>query len=221
MKIYFALLLITLVFGHGLNVVEEKIEEEDRRELLVVASVAIAACISGVVGGIVGAVSGKGIDACGGRRDKMIVVIRDERTGEFKQQGRRRLLGGDVKAAAGDTNAASDTNAMGVLFDSNGVTCPSDAEHVVVALQKNSNDDGSHFFTIPNQYFDDKAFEKLPARQKENFQKLRTKTLPYNSNSLPSKKSTSWRPRNVLEIPAIQSLKTMLGLRRPDPFSRS
>jgi len=215
------LLLITLVFGHGLNVVEEKIEEEDRRELLVVASVAIAACISGVVGGIVGAVSGKGIDACGGRRDKTIVIIHDKRTGEFKQQGRRRLLGGDVKAAAGDTNAASDTNAMGVLFDSNGVTCPSDAEHVVVALQKNSNDDGSHFFTIPNQYFDDKAFEKLPARQKELFQKLRTKTLPYNSNSLPSKKSTSWRPRNVLEIPAIQSLKTMLGLRRPDPFSRS
>jgi len=168
-------LLITLVFGHGLNVVEEKIEEEDRRELLVVASVAIAACISGVVGGIVGAVSGKGIDACGGRRDKTIVIIHDKRTGEFKQQGRRRLLGGDVKAAAGDTNAASDTNAMGVLFDSNGVTCPSDAEHVVVALQKNSNDDGSHFFTIPNQYFDDKAFEKLPARQKELFQKLTPK----------------------------------------------
>jgi len=193
----------------------KKIEEEDRRELLIVTSAIIAACISGAVGGIVGAVASKGIDSCGGRRDKTIVIIRDERTGEYKQQGRRRLLGGDVKAATGDTNA------MGVLFDSNGVTCPSDAEHVVVALQKNSNDDGSHYFTIPDQYFDDKAFEKLPANQKELFQKLRTKTLPYNSNSLPSKKSTSWRPRNVLEIPAIQSLKTMLGLRRPDPFSRS
>jgi len=216
MKIYFALLLITLVFGHGLHVVEEKIEEEDRRELLIVTSAVIAACISGAVGGIVSAVATKGIDSCGGRRDKTIVIIRDEKTGEYKQQGRRLLLGGDVKAAGG-----GDTNANGVLFDSNGVTCPSDSEHVVVALQKNSDDDGSYFFTIPDQFFDDKAYEKLPAKQKNLFEKLRTKTLPYNSNSLPSKKSTSWRPRNVLEIPAIQSLKTMLGLRRPDPSSRS
>lgn len=170
MKIYFALLLITLVFGHGLHVVEEKIEEEDRRELLIVTSAIIAACISGAVGGVVGAVASKGIDSCGGRRDKTIVIIRDERTGEYKQQGRRLLLGGDVKAAGG-----GDTNANGVLFDSNGVTCPSDSEHVVVALQKNSADDGSYFFTIPDQYFDDKAYEKLPARQKNLFEKLTPK----------------------------------------------
>jgi len=201
MKTYFALLLITLVFGHGLHVVEEKIEEEDRRELLIVTSAIIAACISGAVGGIVGAVASKGIDSCGGRRDKTIVIIRDERTGEYKQQGRRRLLGGDVKAATGDTNA------MGVLFDSNGVTCPSDAEHVVVALQKNSNDDGSHYFTIPDQYFDDKAFEKLPANQKELFQKLTPKqrwksaisqVIAQNRN----KKATGVQDGAVLQKPA-------------------
>jgi len=220
MKFYFGLLLITLVFGHGLQVVEEKIEEEDRRELLIVTSAIIAACISGAVGGIVSAVASKGIDSCGGRRDKTIVIIRDERTGEYKQQGRRHLLGSERRLLSG-VQAAGEQNEFGVLFDSNGVTCPADAEHTVVALQKNQAADGSSFFTIPNDYFEPEAFEKLSAIQQNLYQKIRTKTLPYNSNSLPSKKNASWRPRNVMEIPAIQSLKTMLGLRRPDPSSRS
>jgi len=212
MKIYFALLLITLVFGHGLQVVEEKIEEEDRRELLAITGAAIlAACISGVVGGITGAVATRGIDACGGRRDKTVVIIRDE-SGEYRQKDTRRLLMG--------AKAAGEVNGNGVSFEGSH-TCPENPENVVVALQRNVKDDGTAYFTIPNQFFEADAYSKVDAKQQEYFKKITTKTLPYSSNSIPSKKSTNWRPRTVLEIPAIQSLKSMLGLRRPDPSSRS
>lgn len=212
MKIYFALLLITLVFGHGLQVVEEKIEEEDRRELLAITGAAIlAACISGVVGGITGAVATRGIDACAGRRDKTVVIIRDE-SGEYRQKDTRRLLMG--------AKAAGEVNGNGVSFEGSH-TCPENPENVVVALQRNVKDDGTAYFTIPTQFFDADAYSKVDAKQQEYFKKITTKTLPYSSNSIPSKKSTNWRPRTVLEIPAIQSLKSMLGLRRPDPSSRS
>lgn len=165
MKTYFALLLITLVFGHGLQV-EEKIEEEDRRELLAITgAVVLAACISGAVGGIVGAVSAKGIDACGGRRDKTIVVVRDE-SGNYRQKdARRRLLVKDDGLGIG-----AEQNKFGVLFEGDH-TCPEDAEHSVVALQKHA--DGS--VTLPMKYFDEDIFSNLHASQQAMFQKITPK----------------------------------------------
>lgn len=165
MKIYFALLLITLVFGHGLQVVEEKIEEEDRRELLAITGAAIlAACISGVVGGITGAVATRGIDACAGRRDKTVVIIRDEKSGEYRQKDARRLLMG----------AAGEVNGNGVSFEGSH-TCPENPENVVVALQRNVKDDGTAYFTIPNQFFDADAYSKVDAKQQEYFKKITPK----------------------------------------------
>lgn len=167
MKIYFALLLITLVFGHGLQVVEEKIEEEDRRELLAITGAAIlAACISGVVGGITGAVATRGIDACAGRRDKTVVIIRDEKSGEYRQKDTRRLLMG--------AKAAGEVNGNGVSFEGSH-TCPEDPENVVVALQRNVKDDGTAYFTIPTQFFDPVAYSKVDAKQQEYFKKITPK----------------------------------------------
>lgn len=166
MKIYFALLLITLVFGHGLQVVEEKIEEEDRRELLAITGAAIlAACISGVVGGITGAVATRGIDACAGRRDKTVVIIRDE-SGEYRQKDTRRLLMG--------AQAAGEVNGNGVSFEGSH-TCPDNSENVVVALQRNVKDDGTAYFTIPNQFFDADAYSKVDAKQQQYFKKITPK----------------------------------------------
>lgn len=166
MKFVSILLLVSLTFGHALQEVENLKIEEDRRELLVITGPAIlAACISGAVGGIIGAVSTAGINACAGKRDKTIVIIR-ERDGTYredKRDRRRELMGGKKQAAGG----AAEENAEGILFNGN-YQCPTDGKHTVVPLERDQ--DGT--LALPSKYFDAEAYSQLDPIEQELFQKI-------------------------------------------------
>jgi len=161
MKTVCVVLLIAVALGHGLQVAE-KVEKNGRRDLLVITGPAIlAACISGAVGGIIGAVATTSIDACGGRRDKTIVVVRDETSGKFVQRNSRRLLMGGK-----DPNVpVVETNKNGVSFGGTEV-CPPD--HMVAALYR---DEGG-VVTIPEQYFNQKKFYAMDQTERVTYRAL-------------------------------------------------
>lgn len=159
MKVIFAVVLATIVLGNVVQVVEME-KEEDRRELLAITGpIILAACISGAVGGIVGAVSTAGINACAGEREKTIVIVRDQ-GGNYREEDQRRNL-------MGDKDTGNKQNSEGVFF-MGAYTCPTDGFHIVVAVER----DSEGIVALPEKYFDEKAFEKLPQWDQEAFNKI-------------------------------------------------
>jgi len=142
--------------------------ESQRRGLIVITGPAIlAACISGAVGGIIGAASTAGINACAGKRDKTVVIVREadgsyrqERPGEKKT--RRELQGGPAGAAEVKPEVIN-----GVTFGGQ-TMCPADGKHIVAAMEQHA--DG--VITIAEQYFSETDFNALEPFEQQLFSKL-------------------------------------------------
>jgi len=171
MKAAFIALLVVLVLGNGLQLTEENLEENEsqRRELIVITGPAIlAACISGAVGGIIGAASTAGINACAGKRDKTVVIVR-EADGSYRQERpdekktRRELQGGGAAGAA----EVKPEVINGVTFGGQ-TLCPADGKHTVAAMEQHA--DG--VITIAEQYFSEEDFNKLDSFEQQQFSKL-------------------------------------------------
>lgn len=140
---------------------EEKVElESERRELIAAGGLGIAliaACVSGVVGAVTGAVTTAGINACTGEREKVIIIIQDEKGNYVGQKDGSQRHGPSRRQLV-------ETNEYGVNFIGQ-ETCPDTPDHMVVPLEM---DMATRQVAIPKVFFNEDGFKKLSKPEQDS-----------------------------------------------------